>query len=43
MSVYLKKENDITIYVIDKDVNTFEVEMARKGFEKKTNSCNDVW
>ena len=35
MSVYLKKENDITIYVIDKDVNTFEVEMARKGFEKK--------
>lgn len=35
MSVKLIKENDIIIYTIDKDANTFEVEMARKGFEKK--------
>ena len=35
MSVNIKKENDIIIYEINKDANTYEVEMARKGLEKK--------
>ena len=35
MSVNIKKENDIIIYEIDKEANTYEVEMARKKIEKR--------
>ena len=35
MSVNIKKENDIIIYEIEKEANTYEVEMARKGLEKR--------
>ena len=49
MSVKLKRENDIIIYSIDEDANTYEVEMARKGFERKNQllglvrDCDDLF
>ncbi|MBR1376453.1 MAG: hypothetical protein IJ565_01430 [Bacilli bacterium] len=35
MAINIKKENDIIIYEIEKAANTYEVEMARKGIEKR--------
>ena len=40
MSVNIKRDNDIIIYEIDDVANTFEVEMARKGFERKNHITN---